>query len=482
MIVHQYGEWQEPEQPPFTVEDLVAAISDLMLRANVTLDEALKALLQQGLPLGQLLQLNGLDALLERLLSQTDAALQAEEAHQQASPPSTPQAQRAAQSLLSSMKRLRRQLRKAQEGGELFSLDVDLVRRLLGNRAADELTQKRDELQRAFDELLERSGQVDTSGGIYKLTPAAARSLGAVFLAEVFRDLVADGMGKHATRPADDGLLEGGTTRPYEPGDSLAHLDLPASLVNALLRDGSQLPIRVRSSDLEVYQTLGTARTSVVVLLDMSGSMERYDRFYNAKKVTLALDALMRSQFPEDRLHVVGFATFAQQYRMGDVVSLRPRPVTYAGSQVRLSVDFEALEDPARKALIPQYFTNTQKGLELARRLLSAEPTGNRHVILITDGVPTAYYLGPRLKLSYPPTRETFHETMREVHACKQAGITIHTFMMTSDWELDYHGERSFVEGVARISGGRLFYPDPDSLTKFVLRDFVQARKRMFSA
>ena len=26
MIIHEYGEWHEPEKPPFTVEDVIRAI------------------------------------------------------------------------------------------------------------------------------------------------------------------------------------------------------------------------------------------------------------------------------------------------------------------------------------------------------------------------------------------------------------------------------------------------------------------------
>ncbi len=575
MIFHEYSEWHEPEKPPFTVEDVIRAIQEAMLRHHVSFDEAMRLLMRQGLPLNSFPQVNGLDALIEKLLKKLDDLKASERKRfdlngmvgreRQALANLGAQierelARRGEKSALEAFKRLRsgkrpgdtyrfvqlqwdlekrqragsdkagngledfgdrlrklgpieafaerenftgslpldldgarrlagrfeaidqlaQDLRDALENGDLLKVDADTVRQMLGQEAGEEFDQKRQELMDQFNKALEQTGLVDTEDGIYKLTPAAARKLGTAFLAQLFSMLKSDGMGKHSAVHTGEGQIESVKTRPYQFGDSLAHLDLPSSLINALVREGAGTPIKVKASDFEVHETVGTARTAITVLIDMSGSMARQGRFYNAKKVALALDALLRSQYPEDKLYFVGFATFAKQYKVGDIMELAPYPVTHFGASIQLAVDFEHVTDPAKKRSLPQYFTNTQKGLELARRLLTREESANRHIILITDGVPTAYYLGPRLKLTYPPSNETFHETLREVRACTDAGITINTFMMTSEWEFDYHGEREFVNKMVAINGGRLFYPSPDSLTQYVLVDYLQHKKQLF--
>ncbi|MBM3464971.1 MAG: VWA domain-containing protein [Armatimonadetes bacterium] len=562
MIVHEYGEWHEPEKPPFTVEDVIKAIQDLMMRAHVSFDEAMRMLLARGMPMNSFLQVNGLDELIEKLIKQLEGMKQADRERydlngliqreraamdrageavdrglerdardvfrkarqgglagalhrllelqwklggKQAdrledftarakrlhpledfargerftgAEPLDPREARRLRERFEAIDRLEQDLRDALESGDLLRIDAERVRELLGRQMGDEFDEKREELLSRFNQALEDTGMVDTEDGIYKLTPAAARKLGTAFLHEVFELLKSDGLGKHAAAYTGEGQVESVRTRPYEFGDSLAHLDLPSSMVNALVREGAGLPIRLKASDFEVHETMGTARTAIAVLIDMSGSMARHGRFYNAKKVALALDALIRTEYPEDRLYFVGFATFAKQYRVGDIASLAPKPVTHFGSSVQFSVDFH--DSALKRRDLPQYFTNTQKALEMARRLLLREESANRHIILITDGVPTAYYLGPRLKLTYPPRHETFHETLREVKACTDAGVTINTFMMTSEWEFDYHGEREFVDSIAKINGGRLFYPSPDSLTKYVLVDFMQHKRKMF--
>ncbi len=572
MIVSEYGEWQEPERPPFTMADVIRAVQEMMLKANVSFDEAMRALLQSGMPFNALVPVDGLEPFLTSLVAQLDHTLddrrarfdldglvaredaaltrlrkmlETEAGKVEGGPlhtlgnlfkreaptphdlhamlklgwqmPAESEATRLVaefverlghlepvrdfarrerfhgtepldlkqarrlRELFNATKQLRDELHAAIESGNLLNVNTEHIRELLGSEAAHQFDALREKLLSSFNDSLEQTGLVDTEDGIYKLTPAAARRLGTEFLTEVFSFLRSDGLGKHAATKSGEGQIETVRTRPYQFGDSLAHLDVGTSLMNAVIRDGPGLPVRVRASDFEVHETRATARTAIAVLLDQSGSMARFGRFYNAKKVALALDALVRTQFPEDRLYFIGFATFARQIGIGDVPALAPKPVTHFGSTLRLSFDFETSEDPRKKAQVPAYFTNTQKGLELARRLLTREECANRHIFLITDGVPTAYYLGTRLKLTYPPALETFHETMREVHACTREQITINTFMLTSDWEFDAHGEREFVEAVARINRGRILHPSPDSLTRYVLTDYLHHKKKQFS-
>ena len=107
-------------------------------------------------------------------------------------------------------------------------------------------------------------------------------------------------------------------TKPYQYGDPVSELDLHQTLHNALTRHG--LPQRASSAsaervrlrnlrkgkiqfdehDFELHLHEGVTSCSTVVLLDMSGSMMRYGRFLAAKKVAMAMQALVRSKFPQD--------------------------------------------------------------------------------------------------------------------------------------------------------------------------------------
>ena len=61
------------------------------------------------------------------------------------------------------------------------------------------------------------------------------------------------------------------------------------TLKNALYRQGGGSPISVTEDDFVVHDTEYQTSCATVVLLDMSGSMTRYGKFGQAKKVALAL-------------------------------------------------------------------------------------------------------------------------------------------------------------------------------------------------
>src|SRR5437764_8993134 len=128
-------------------------------------------------------------------------------------------------------------------------------------------------------------------------------------------------------------------TKPYDFGDSVTHMDLPASMVNALLRDGPGIPVRLRPADIEIHKTRNNPKCATVVLLDMSGSM-RYDAQYvNVKRMGLALDGLIRTEYPGDFLQFVEMFTFARPRHVSEVPSLMPKPVTVYDPVVRLCAD-----------------------------------------------------------------------------------------------------------------------------------------------
>jgi uncharacterized protein with von Willebrand factor type A (vWA) domain len=189
------------------------------------------------------------------------------------------------------------------------------------------------------------------------------------------------------------------------------------------------------------------SRVATVLLVDMSRSMLLRGCFLAAKKVAIALDTLIRTRYPRDELHVVGFAYYAREIRPGALAGL-----SWHGYE---------------------YGTNLQHGLMLARQLLARSHAANREVVVITDGEPTAHFEGGQVEFSYPPTRRTLLETLREVGRCTREGITINTFMLERSRAL-----AEFVEHMTRLNRGRAFFATPERLGEFVLVDYVDRRSQ----
>ena len=99
-----------------------------------------------------------------------------------------------------------------------------------------------------------------------------------------------------------------------------------------------------------------------VVLLDMSGSM-RYDGLYvDVKRMGLALEGLIRREYPGDYLQFVELASFAKPAHQRD---RGPAPQTGHDHRpvVRLRAD---MSDPHITEFdVPPHFTNIQHGLQL---------------------------------------------------------------------------------------------------------------------
>ncbi len=89
----------------------------------------------------------------------------------------------------------------------------------------------------------------------------------------------------------------------------------PATLTNAIAREGLGVPLNLEYGDLMVHQASIAPAAATVLMLDCSHSMILYgeDRFTPAKKVALALTHLIRTQFPGDTLRVVLFHDSAEE-------------------------------------------------------------------------------------------------------------------------------------------------------------------------
>jgi uncharacterized protein with von Willebrand factor type A (vWA) domain len=384
---------------------------------------------------------------------------------------------------LEQLEELKKNLQTAMQNGDLFHFSLERLAEVLGPESYEEFLERRQRILDQLTELLEQQGRIVRSEtGELQLSPESIRRIGRRALEEIFRNLKHDNTGGSLTSPEEgDGEQITPISRSYEPGDSISNLDPAASIINAVIRTGKPRP---EFRDLEVFRSRGQAKSITAVLLDMSGSMQRSDRFYHAKKMVLALESIIREEYREDRLLIVGFGTTASVYRPADIPALQPFPVTIFDPHIRLRFDMAARmldqkKDPYQG--IPLYFTNLQRGLALCRQLMGGKETKNKQIILITDGVPTAHFEENRLHINYPPSPADFEFALKEARACTEAGIIINTFLLTPEWGFTFFDERPFIEEFVKNTQGRVFYPHPSQLDRFVLVDFIEGKKRMIS-
>ncbi len=381
---------------------------------------------------------------------------------------------------LHDLEKLKEALNEALRNGDLFNFNLENLARHLGPESYQEFLERREQILEKLRELMEKQGAVvrDEETGEARLSPESIRRIGRRALEEIFKDMRADSTGgTHQTDRVGESDNTSAVSRNMEHGDSISNLDVTGSILNSLSRRRSARPGLL---DLMVFDSRGTARGATVVLLDMSGSMQRADRFYNAKKVVLALDALIRQDYRDDRLTIVGFGSLARVYQPSEVATLQPFPVTMFNPHIRLRLDL-AKRSEGSEEFLPLYFTNLQRGLKLSRTLLGSGELRNKQIILITDGVPTAHFEESVLHINYPPSPADFEAALREVKSCTDDGIVINTFLLTSDWEMDYFGEESFILQFAKKSMGRIFYPHPGDLNKMILVDFIANKKQQFA-
>jgi uncharacterized protein with von Willebrand factor type A (vWA) domain len=334
-------------------------------------------------------------------------------------------------------------VRSARDQGDLTQMDPEQVERLAGTKARQSL----EELQK-MSELLEEAGLIRKDGDRYELTPRGIRKIGQRSLEEIFSTLKRDAFGKHRADARGRGGDPTDELKTYEFGDPFL-LDLPGTLRNAVFRGGAGTPVKLDPADFEVYRTELVTQSATAILVDVSRSMLFRGCFLAAKKVTLALDSLIRSTFPKDDLHIIGFSAYATQLKPTDLPRLTWNEYVYG--------------------------TNMQHAFQTARTLLSRSRGKNKQILLITDGEPTAHFEegNPIPRFSYPPTKKTFEETLREVVRCTREGITINTFMLARG-----HYLVDFVNQMSKLNSGRAFYVEPEKLGEFVLIDYVTHKKR----
>ena len=346
---------------------------------------------------------------------------------------------------LQDMDRLEKQLQEVARRGNLDDLDLDEIERLLGEEARRNLEQLKD-----MARMLEEAGFIRHNGDRMELTPRGIRKIGQKALKEVFANLKKDRIASHELYEAG---LQGdisGATRQHQFGDPF-DISLQKTLSNAIVRNGPGTPVKILPSDFELVEREEATQAATCVLLDQSRSMGHWGSWSSAKKVALALIALVRNKFPRDSIYLIGFSDYGRRIKEEDL------PETSWNAWVS--------------------GTNMQHALMMSRKLLNNHKGATRQVIMITDGEPTAHMEGDYAAFSYPPSFRTMQETLKEVRRCTQEGVTINTFMLESNpYLLD------FVDKLTRINRGRAFYTSPYQLGEYVLVDYINNRRKRVTA
>jgi uncharacterized protein with von Willebrand factor type A (vWA) domain len=342
---------------------------------------------------------------------------------------------------LQQLDELESDLQSAGRSGDLDGIDPDELTRLLGEDARDALDEMQDVAR-----MLEEEGYIKRDGDRWELTPRAIRKMGERALREVFGKLQKDGIGGHRIESTGDGGDPTGASAPYEPGQPF-DVNLYKSLANAVKRGGAGVPIRMQVEDFEVDELEHSTDAATVLMLDQSSSMHHYGRWGAAKRVAMALQSLIQTKYPRDRLFIVGFSDYAVELKPGELPTTTPNNWMQG--------------------------TNMQHAMMIARKLLARERGATRQIIMVTDGEPTAHLESGISYFDYPPSRRTVSETLKEVRNCTRAGITINIFMLEQTSYLT-----AFIDYVTKVNRGRAFFTDPERLGDYLLVDYLSNRNR----
>ncbi len=370
---------------------------------------------------------------------------------------------------------LLKQLEEAAKTAQIGLIDMEALGQYAQPNDLNALEEIREQIKNVVREMAERQGLDRSESGAFRLTPKAYKTFQAKLLDKIFSNLQASRSGRHTGRIVGDGSVELPTTKAYEFGDSIANLDVVQSVMNAMLRRPNERPVRLGSDDLEIFKTRNTPKCATMVIMDMSGSMRHDGQYMNVKRMALALQGLISSEYPGDFLRFIEMYTFAKLRPAGEIIDMMPKPVTIHNPVVRLKADMS--DERITEMEIPPHFTNIQHALRLARQNLATTDTRNKQIVLITDGLPTAHFEEETLFLLYPPDPRTEQQTMREAMLCAKDGITINIFLVPS-WSQSEEDIR-FAYRMAEQTKGRVFFTSGNNLDRFVLWDYIDRKREI---
>lgn len=344
---------------------------------------------------------------------------------------------------LQALDKLQRQILK----GDFSSINPQIIEETLG-----------EQMRESFDIILELPHMISEEGIIkeskwgVEMTPRGMRTLGEQAFGKIYSHLKKDRQGGHLGNAPQAGEVEPDSSRPYEYGDRFDP-DITRTLLHAIKQGHNQgKKLRITADDFFVRERERFVTTTTIVMLDLSWSMSFQGRFESAKKVALALNHFIKTKFPKDKFHVIGFSTEARELK---------------GNKLALVV-----WDTQRP------FTNLQGGLRLSMQLIKKSGNRNNRVIIITDGQPTAFYVGAELHVEMPDDRfglsyKACRATLEEVKKVTAQGMNIEIFMLDPNPAL-----MAFSRQMARTNRGRAVMCVPDDLGRLVFVEEIKRRKR----
>jgi uncharacterized protein with von Willebrand factor type A (vWA) domain len=329
--------------------------------------------------------------------------------------------------------------------GQFQKMNAETLQKLLGDRAQQSLM-----ILLQLPQMVSDEGVVKVDQNGFNLTPKGMRRLGEMAFGKTYYQTKKDRQGGHLGNAPQTGEIEPDTSKPYEFGDRF-DLDISKTILKTVVnRRAAGGRIELSPEDFQVREREQLITSTTVLLLDLSWSMSWEGRFEAGKKVALALDHYIRTKFPKDRIHIVGFSTEARELK---------------GNELALAV-----WDGYRP------FTNLQGGLQLAMKLIKRSGNRNNRVIVITDGQPTAYYIEGKLYVELP--NESFgispnavKATLGEVRRVTAQGMNIETFMLDNNPVLV-----EFTRQIARINKGRAVICLPGDLGRQIVVEEVKRR------
>src|SRR6266516_2214704 len=347
-------------------------------------------------------------------------------------------------SRLQQIEGLEDQFQEARRLDDIEAIDSQQVKNLLGDEEYQSVEQLKELMK-----MLEEAGYIQKKGNRWELTARGIRKIGQKALQDIFNKLKRDGFGRHVSPYRGVGGERIDESKPYQFGDPFL-LDLEKTLMNSVHRRGTGTPMELAKEDFEVYRTEFTTQSSTVLMIDMSLSMVYNGCQQAAKKVAVALESLIRSQFPRDNLYIVGFSRIAQEFKPNELIEM--------------------------STLDNQQGTNMAHGLMLSRQLLARHRGVNKQIIMITDGGPTVWYEDGEWLFNWPYNHLAEQQTLLEVQRCTREGIIINTFMLEDDnWMI------AFVNQMSQINHGRTFYTDKNNLGEYLLVDYLNSKRKIVS-
>ena len=321
-------------------------------------------------------------------------------------------------------------------GATLEDIDEDQVRRALDDEAVADL-----QWLKRIERALEEAGVVDRVRGKLELTARGARMIGERSLTRVL-----DRIRREPSHRARGGQAEPtGQTKPWTFGDT-DPISVERTVYNAVLRAGPGRAVKLAAQDFEVVETESRPRTATALLLDLSFSMPLRGHWVPAKRMALALHALIHGKYPQDSLYLIGFSDYARRMEATDLASAGWEEV---------------------------HGTNMEHAFMLASRVLAQDPRSIKQVIMVTDGEPTAHLEDGYALFNWPPIPETIEKTLRQAMRLARSNISINVFMLDTS-----PGLEAFMARLSSITGGQIFRADSAEISQTVIGSFMRERRR----